>query len=123
MDFAAYSLIPQHRLSDPAWVGWTFNELGWLDDNRTLWFESEESGYAHLYVQAPNSAPQALTQGRFEVSEPTLSADGRWFYVLSNAEMPYRYDVYRVPSAGGKLQRVTQFRGVERFALDQPGGQ
>jgi dipeptidyl aminopeptidase/acylaminoacyl peptidase len=28
-----------------------------------------------------------------------------------------------VPSRGGKLQRVTQFRGVEKFALDQPGRQ
>jgi dipeptidyl aminopeptidase/acylaminoacyl peptidase len=123
VDFSKYTLVPRHRLSDPAWIGWTFNEFGWLNDGRTLWFESEESGYAHLYSQAPNAATQALTQGRFEVSAPALSADGRWFYVLSNAEAPYRYDVYRVPSGGGKLQRVTQMRGVEKFALDQPGRQ
>jgi hypothetical protein len=26
----------QHRLDDPAWIGWTFNDFGWLGDNRTL---------------------------------------------------------------------------------------
>jgi dipeptidyl aminopeptidase/acylaminoacyl peptidase len=121
VDFAKYALVPQHRLSDPAWINWTFNEFGWLKDNRTLWYESEESGYAHLYTKAPNAEPHALTQGRFEVSEPALSEDGRWFYVLSNAQALYSYDVYRVPSGGGQLQRVTQLQGLEKFALDRRG--
>ena len=123
VDFANYSLVSQHRLTDPAWVGWTFNEMGWLNDNRTLWYESEESGFAHLYTKAPHAEPKALTHGRFEVSEPTLSEDGRWFYVLSNAQAPGSYDVYRVPSSGGELQRVTQLQGVEKFVLDGSGKQ
>jgi dipeptidyl aminopeptidase/acylaminoacyl peptidase len=121
VDFNNYALVVQHRLSDPAWISWTFNEFGWLADSRTLWYESEESGFAHLYTKAPNAEAHAVTQGRFEVSEPVLSADGRWFYVLSNAQAPYSYDVYRVPSNGGKLQRVTQLQGVEKFALDNSG--
>jgi dipeptidyl aminopeptidase/acylaminoacyl peptidase len=121
VDFARYALVPQHRLSDPAWVNWTFNDMGWLRDNRTLWYESEQTGYAHLYTKAPDSAAQALTQGRFEVSDPVLSQDGRWFYVLSNAQAPYSYDVYRVPSGGGKFQRVTKLQGLEKFALDGSG--
>jgi dipeptidyl aminopeptidase/acylaminoacyl peptidase len=121
VDFARYALVPQHRLRDSAWINWTLNEFGWLRDGRTLWYESEESGYAHVYTKAPNAEPRALTEGRFEVSDPVLSADGRWFYVLSNAQAPYSYDVYRVPSGGGKLQRVTQLQGVEKFALDQRG--
>jgi dipeptidyl aminopeptidase/acylaminoacyl peptidase len=121
VDFTQYALVAQHRLTDPAWIGWTFNEFGWLADNRTLWYESEESGFAHLYIKAPKAAARAVTQGRFEVSDPALSADGRWFYVLSNAEAPYAYDVYRVPSSGGKLQRVTRLQGVEKFALDNSG--
>ncbi len=32
VDFARYTLVPQHRLSDPAWINWTLNEFGWLDD-------------------------------------------------------------------------------------------
>jgi dipeptidyl aminopeptidase/acylaminoacyl peptidase len=123
VDFTKYGLVPQHRLSDPAWINWTFNDFGWLRDNRTLWYESEETGYVHLYTKAPNAEPRALTQGRFEVSDPALSADGRWFYVLSNATAPYSYDVYRVPSGGGKLQRITQLQGLEKFALDHAGKQ
>ncbi|HME37445.1 MAG TPA: prolyl oligopeptidase family serine peptidase [Steroidobacteraceae bacterium] len=123
VDFVKYALVPQHRLTDAAWVGWSFNEFGWLADSRTLWYESEESGFAHLYTKAPNSEAHALTQGRFEVSDPVLSADGRWFYVLSNLAAPYSYDVYRVPSGGGKLQQVTRLQGVEKFALDQRGRQ
>ena len=123
VDLAKYTLVPQHRLSDPAWIGWTFNEFGWLSDSRTLWFESEESGFAHLYTKTPDSAARALTEGRFEVSEPALSEDGRWFYVLSNQTAPYSYDVYRVPSGGGKLQRVTRFEGVEKFWLEHAGKQ
>jgi len=121
VDFDKYALVPQHRLSDPAWVSWTFNEFGWLRDNRTLWYESEESGFAHLYTKTPNAEARALTQGRFEVADPALSADGRWFYVLGNARAPYSYDVYRVPSGGGMLQRLTQLQGVEKFVLDQRG--
>ncbi|HEY1314731.1 MAG TPA: prolyl oligopeptidase family serine peptidase [Steroidobacteraceae bacterium] len=121
VDFSRYALIPQHRLSDPAWVNWDFNEFGWLKDNRTLWFESEQSGYAHLYTKAPNAAARALTQGQFEVSAPTLSADGRWFYVLANAVAPYSYDVYRVASGGGELQRITHLQGLEKFTLDASG--
>jgi dipeptidyl aminopeptidase/acylaminoacyl peptidase len=121
VDFDKYALVPQHRLNDPAWINWVFNEFGWLTDNRTLWYESEETGYVHLYTKAPNADARALTQGRFEVSNPALSADGRWFYVLSNAQAPYSYDVYRVPSGGGKLQRLTQFQGIEKFALEQRG--
>jgi dipeptidyl aminopeptidase/acylaminoacyl peptidase len=121
VDFDKYALVPQHRLSDPAWVNWDLNEFGWLRDNRTLWYESEETGYAHLYTKTPNADARALTQGRFEVSSPSLSADGRWFYVLSNAQAPYSYDVYRVPSSGGKLQRLTRLQGLEKFALDQRG--
>jgi dipeptidyl aminopeptidase/acylaminoacyl peptidase len=121
VDFSRYALVPQHRLSDAAWVNWDFNEFGWLNDSRTLWFESEQTGYAHLYTKAPSGAARALTQGDFEVSGPTLSADGRWFYVLSNAQAPYSYDVYRVPSGGGKLERVTQLQGAEKISLDQSG--
>ncbi len=123
VDFTGYALVPQHRLSDPAWINWTLNDFGWLRDGRTLWFESEQSGYAHLYIKAPNDEARALTQGQFEVSEPSLSEDGRWFYLLSNAQAPYSYDVYRVPTAGGKLQRITQLQGVETFSLDRAGKQ
>jgi dipeptidyl aminopeptidase/acylaminoacyl peptidase len=123
VDLANYVLVPQHRLTDAAWIDRAFNEFGWLNDNRTLWYASEESGFAHLYTKALNGEPRALTQGRFEVSSPQLSWDGRWFYVLCNEVAPYSYDVYRVPSNGGALQRLTKLEGVEQAELDRSGKQ
>ena len=123
VDFARYALVPEHRLTDGAWIGLAFNEFGWLNDNRTLWYQSEESGYAHLYTKTRNGEVRPLTQGQYEVSEPQLSADGRWFYVLSNAAAPYSYDVYRVPSGGGPWQRLTRLEGVEKVQLDRSGKQ
>jgi len=121
VDFAHFALVVQHRLTDAAWVNWDYNDFGWLADGRTLWYLSEESGFAHLYTKRLDGAAKALTTGRFEVSRPALSNDGRWFYALANQQAPYAYDVYRVPSAGGKFERVTQLRGVEDFALSADG--
>ncbi len=121
VDPARKALVPQHRLHDDAWINWNFNEFGWRDDARTLWYVSEESGFAHLYTKPLDGRAQALTHGRFEVSQPQLSADGRWFYLRANAEAPYAYDVYRVPAGGGALERVTRYGGVEDFALAHDG--
>jgi dipeptidyl aminopeptidase/acylaminoacyl peptidase len=123
VDLAGAALVTQHRMTDPAWIDHSFNEFGWLNDNRTLWYESEESGYAHLYLKPLNGEARALTHGRFEVSSPQLSEDGRWFYVLSNQVAPYSYDAYRVPSSGGALQRLTKLEGVERADVDRSGKQ
>ena len=121
VDFARRTLVPQHRLHDDAWINWAFNEFGWEHDGRTLWYVSEESGFAHLYAKALDGKATALTRGRFEVAHPTLSADGRWFYVRSNAEGPYAYDIYRVAVSGGELQRVSHFQGAEEFSLSHDG--
>ena len=123
VDFGKRALNVQHRLHDAAWINWTFNEFGWEDDNRTLWYVSEESGYAQLYAKAPGGTARALTQGTFEVARPTLSDDGRWFYVRSNKQAPGSYDVYRVAAGGGELQRITHFEGVDGFNLAHDGNQ
>ncbi len=123
VDFAAHKLVTQHRLTDAAWINWNFNEFGWEKDNRTLWYVSEETGYAQLYAKTAAGKAKALTQGTFEVSEPVQSADGKWFYLRSNKQAPYAYDVYRVATAGGTLERVTQMDGLNSFALAPDGRQ
>lgn len=116
-------LTSRHRLTDPAWINWNFNEYGWLPDNRTLWYVSEESGFAALYTRRDGDRAKAIVQGRFEVSAPQLSPDGAWFYVKSNAEAPYSYDVYRVRVAGGQTTRLTRLKGVEDFSVSPDGKQ
>jgi dipeptidyl aminopeptidase/acylaminoacyl peptidase len=124
IDFANHALVSQHRLNDAAWINWNFNEMGWEKDNHTLWYESEESGHAQLYARTlGDSQAHALTHGKFEVGQPVLDDDGKFFYLRANQEAPYVYDVYRVAVAGGELQRVSQLKGVEHFALSGDGKQ
>ena len=123
VDFKDNKLVSQHRLSDEAWINWAFNDFGWTANSRQLWYLSEESGFSQLYVKAPGSKPKALTSGKFEISEPVLSGDGAWFYVVSNAQAPYAYDAYRVASGGGKLERLTHVEGLDGFVLSPNGSQ
>ncbi|MBO9662044.1 prolyl oligopeptidase family serine peptidase [Dokdonella sp.] len=123
VDFERAKLAAQHRLTDPAWINWGFNDFGWLKDGRTLWYLSEESGYSQIYSKANGGKATALTRGAFEISSPTLSPDGRWFYVRANVEAPYAYDVYRVATGGGSLERVTNYQAAQQFALSPDGRQ
>ncbi|TAL82894.1 MAG: S9 family peptidase [Rhodanobacter sp.] len=123
VDFARHTLVPQQRLTDPAWINWNFNDFGWLTDNHTLWYLSEQSGFSQLYSKPLNGKARALTSGKFEVSHPQLSADGRWFYLRSNRVAPYSYDVYRVPMSGGALTRISHDQGMQAFALSPDGSQ
>ena len=123
VDFGAHKLVTQHRLTDPAWINWSFNEFGWEKDDRTLWYVSEETGYAQLYAKSPGGKASALTHGTFEVSAPVLSPDGKWFYVRANAEAPYAYDVYRVAAGGGELKRISSLKGLQEFGLSPDGRQ
>ncbi|MFK2877965.1 S9 family peptidase [Rhodanobacter hydrolyticus] len=124
VDFATHALVSQDRPHDNAWINWSFNDFGWLKDGRTLWYLSEAGGWSRLYVKPLDGAAKALTDNsKFEVSQPQLSTDGKWFYLLANKLAPYSYDVYRVPSSGGELTRVTQYEGVDSFTLSPDGKQ
>ncbi|MFZ1392024.1 MAG: prolyl oligopeptidase family serine peptidase [Dokdonella sp.] len=123
VDFAKNTLLNQHRLTDPAWINWNFNDFGWSRDGRTLWYLSEESGYSQLYTKQPGARAKALTSGRFEVSDPVVSPDGAWFYLRGNVEAPYSYDVYRIAATGGALEQVSHVKGMDGFALSPDGSQ
>ena len=121
VDFDHHTLVSQHRLTDKAWINWDGNDFGWLRDGRTLWYLSEESGYAQLYTRPLNGKATAITSGRFETDHPVLSPDGSTFYVRTNKVGPYSYDIYSVPAKGGELKRITQFAGLDDFSLSPDG--
>ncbi len=123
VDFSRHALVNQHRLTDNAWINWNFNDFGWLKDNHTLWYMSEETGYSQLYAKTLDGKAKALTSGKFEVSHPLLSDDGKWFYVRTNKVAPYSYDVYRLPVDGGALSRITNYQGMDDFKLSPDGTQ
>jgi len=121
---AANKLEPsvQHRLSDKAWINWDHNAFGWLSDNKTLWYLSEESGYSHLYRKSLNTRrAKALTSGDFVVREPTIGPGEEYAYVVANRSHPGNYEVYRVPLAGGELEQVSELDGVSSFVLSPTG--
>ncbi len=116
-------LQTRHRLTDAAWINWSFNDFGWSSDNRTLWLLSEESGYSHLYTQQGTARPQAITSGKWETSMPVPSADGRGFYVLCNQQAPGDYEVCAVDTASRQVRELTSLNGVEDFSLSPDGQQ
>ncbi len=102
----------EHRLTDAAWVNdGSFNELGWTQDGKALWYLSEESGYSHLYLKSRELAAMPLTQGRFEVSDVRASRDGKWFYYRANKKHPGIYEVYRVSKDGKRDEALTDLNG------------
>ncbi|MFL6656517.1 MAG: DPP IV N-terminal domain-containing protein, partial [Massilia sp.] len=117
VDLKAAALVPLHRMSDTAWVNSDNNEFGWLPDHSTMWFQSEESGYAHLYTMVPGAAPRALTQGKWEASRISWSADGATAYMMCNPDNPGTYEVCAVSARDAKLRKVTTLEGVEQYTL------
>jgi dipeptidyl aminopeptidase/acylaminoacyl peptidase len=125
VDLANGVLQPRHRLTDPAWINYTFNDFGWTAGG-ALWFLSEQSGYSHLYTldasrSDGNGAPRALTSGAWEVSAPQLAPDGRSFWFLCNRAWPGDYEVCNVAADGGTVREVTALDGVEDFSLSPDG--
>ena len=104
------------RQHDEAWIGGPgINDedseanLGWLDD-RTVWFQSEATGYAHLYTAdaATGAVPVALTSGPFEVQQAAPPRPGeKWWYLTTNESDPGEKHLWRMPRAGGPRERIT----------------
>ena len=107
----------RHRLYDPAWVSYSFNDFGWLPEADALWLLSEESGYSHLHlVDLSDGQLRQVTHGSFELSQVQAEPGGRTALAVSNAEHPTEYDLYRIDLANGELTRLTELLGVEDYA-------
>lgn len=120
LDAASQSQSELHRLTDPAWVNWQFNDMGWVPGSDAAWFLSEESGYSHLYT-ANDAGITQVTRGEFEVSAVEFTADGRSAILITNRNHPTEYDLYELLLPGGDLDQLTELRGVESFALHPDG--
>ena len=121
VDFEKVALVPAHRLTDPAWINWRHNDFGWLADDRTLWWQSEQSGHAHLYTLEPGKRARALTAGEWEATDPVLSPDGGSFHFLCNRAWPGDWELCAKDLAGGEVRELTALDGVEDFVLSPDG--
>ena len=91
---------------------------GWMPDNKRIWFQSEESGYSHLYVLDINTKKKkALTSGEFEVYNPYISKDQQFWYFSSNKNHPGVVQFYRMPIEGGKQLQLTNLLGNNEVYL------
>ncbi len=112
------------RLRDEAWVvgfGFGGGAFGWINNN-TIWFQSEESGYAHLYTyDFTTSKKQALTSGKYEVQTIELSKDKKFFYLTTNEVHPGEKQFYKLPVSGGKAERLTTLTGANESTISPDG--
>jgi dipeptidyl aminopeptidase/acylaminoacyl peptidase len=122
IDLTTGALITIDRQRDEAWIGgpgigWG-GTLGWLPDSKHLYFQSEESGYSHLYlVNVTTKEKKALTSGKFEVFDPFLSKDKKFWYLTTSEVHPGERHFYRMPLMGGKLEQLTAMEGENQVVL------
>jgi dipeptidyl aminopeptidase/acylaminoacyl peptidase len=109
------SLLNRER--DEAWVngpgiGYEAGNVGWLPDNRRVWFQSEETGYSHLYtLDVVSGQKKALTSGKFEIQRAQLSRDKKTWFLTANARHPGEQHFYHLPLEGGALRQITSLTG------------
>lgn len=112
------------RQHDDAWIGgpgvgggFGGASEGWIDEN-TFWFQSEASGYAHLYsINVTNGEKKALTAGKYEVQQAALSNDKKYFFITANEVHPGEQQFYRLPVTGGKAERITSMTGACQVSI------
>jgi dipeptidyl aminopeptidase/acylaminoacyl peptidase len=100
------TLVNNH---DDAWVGGPGSfAIGWLKDNERVFFQSERTGYSHLYTVAhAGGEPRALTSGSWEVQGVRLSEDQSTFYLTTNEGDPSQVHLYTMPVEGGPRTKHT----------------
>ena len=117
LDGATAKLSLLDRQRDEAWVGGPINNTGWIDNN-TFWFQSEATGYSHLYTIDINSKKRTqLTAGNFEVQQARLSKNKKYFYLTTNQVHPGEQHFYRMPVNGGAMEKLTTMTGGHQATL------
>ena len=117
------------RQRDEAWIAgpginiWGGSgSMGWMPDNRRIWFQSEETGYSHLYtLDVSNGNKQALTSGKFEVYNPRISHDKKSWYFSTNEVHPGERHFYSMPIDGGSRTKITEMEGRNDVTVSPDG--
>ena len=111
---------------DEAWIGgpgipsYSFGRgtLGFLGDNETVYFQSEETGYSHLYTYNLKSKKKTqLTKGNWEVRNVNLSKDKKSFYLTTTTTHPGNRDFYKLEVANAVLQPILTKDGAHEVSL------
>ncbi|MBO9634714.1 MAG: S9 family peptidase [Chitinophagaceae bacterium] len=123
VDGATGNITPLDRQHDEAWIagpgiqGFGGGNTGWID-GKTIWFQSEATGYSHLYtLDVQTKEKKALTSGNYEVQGVELSRDKKFFYITTNQVHPGEQHYYRLPVTGGKAEQLTSLTGANQVSL------
>ncbi len=111
---------------DEAWIGgpgipgysFSSGNLDFLADNETIYFQSEATGYSHLYTYNVKTKKKTqLTNGNWEVRDVTLSKDKKVFYLTTNTTHPGNRNFYKLALADGVLQPILTKDGAHEVVL------
>jgi dipeptidyl aminopeptidase/acylaminoacyl peptidase len=124
LDLQSGKLSPLDRQRDEAWIGgpgiggfFGGSNIGWID-NSTIYFQSEATGYSHIYTLNVNTGDKKLlTSGKYEVQTLQLSNDKKNFYFTANMEHPGITHFYRIPVTGGAIVKLTSMKGGNEVSL------
>jgi len=90
--------------------------LGWMKGDGEIYFQSERTGYSHLYtVSAEGGDAKALTSGKWEVMSAVLSRDKSRFFLVTSEADPGEHNVYEMSASGGARTRLTSLPGGHSF--------
>jgi dipeptidyl aminopeptidase/acylaminoacyl peptidase len=121
LDAATGALQVADHQHDEAWIGGPGIDgftHGWLPDDESLYFQSEATGWSHLYVyDARTGQKRALTSGQYEVRSVQLSLDGKHFYLTTSQQHPGENHFYKLPTAGGAATQLTTLPGGNECSL------
>ena len=111
---------------DEAWIGgpgipsnsYGRGTLGFLGDNETIYFQSEATGYSHLYTYNLKSKKKVqLTNGNWEVRDVTLAKDKKSFYLTTNTTHPGNRNFYKMEVSNAILQPILTKDGAHEVSL------
>ena len=86
--------------------------LGWMKGDQDIYFQSERTGYSHLYsVPFAGGEAKALTSGKWEVDSAILSSDKSRFFLVTSEADPGEQEVYEMSAAGGTRTKLTTLPG------------
>jgi len=119
-DTASHKLTLVDRQHDDAWIGGPdidSRNIGWIDETH-CWFQSEASGYSHLYTHDVAAAKtSAITSGKYEIQSAKLSINKKYFYVVTNEVHPGEQHLYKLSITDGKKERITFMPGSNQVSI------